>query len=82
MGANLDEENKHWLTMAQLRMMPVEMLDRAYNLYRLERHGINLDDHPQYRSYQTFCELGIAPPTYQEMANVIIQAGTEPRVQN
>ena len=41
-GANLDEETKHQLTMAQLRMMPVEMLDRAYNRYRLERHGINL----------------------------------------
>ena len=81
-GTSLDEDTKHRLTIAQLRGMPVEMLDRAYNVYRLEHHGINLDDHPQYRSYQTFYELGIAPPTHQEMANVIIQAGTEPRVQN
>ena len=52
----------------------METLDRAYNLYRLEHHGINLDDHPQYRSYQTFYELGISPPTHQEMADTIIQA--------
>ena len=71
--ANLDEETKHQLTMAQLRMMPVEMLDRAYNRYRLERQGINLDDHPQYRSYQTFYEMGIAPPSHQEMADIIIE---------
>ena len=73
-GASLDEETKHRLTMAQLRGMPVEMLDRAYNRYRLEHHGINLDDHPEYRSYQTFYELGIAPPTHQEMADIVIQA--------
>ena len=59
---------------AQLRGMPVEMLDRAYNCYRLERHGFNLDDHPEYRSYQTFYELGIAPPSHQEMSDIIIQA--------
>ena len=73
-GASLDAETKHRLTMAQLRGMPVEMLDRAYNRYRLEHHGINLDDHPEYRSYQTFYEMGIAPPTHQEMADIIIQA--------
>ena len=72
-GSHLDEETKHQLTMAQLRGMPVEMLDRAYNRYRLERH-INLDDNPQYRSYQTFYEMGIAPPSHQEMADIIIQA--------
>ena len=42
--------------------------------YRLEHHGINLDDHPDYRRYQTFYELGIAPPTHQEMADIVIQA--------
>ena len=31
--------------------MPTEMLDKTYNLYRLENHGVNLDHHPQYRSY-------------------------------
>ena len=58
--------------MAQLRMMPVELLDRAYNRYRLEHHGINLHDHPQYRSYQTFYEMGIAPPSHEKMADIII----------
>ena len=74
-GVSLDEETKHRLTMAQLRGMPVEMLDRAYNRYRLERHGINLDEHPEYRTYQTFYEMGIAPPSHEEMADIIIQAG-------
>ena len=32
----LDEERKHRLTMAQLQGMPIEMLDRSYNLYRME----------------------------------------------
>ena len=60
--------------MARLRGMPVEMLDRKYNLHRMENAGVNLDDHPQYRSYQTFYEMGVAPPTYQEMADIVIQA--------
>ena len=75
-------ETKHRLTMAQLRGMPVEMLDRTYNRYRLEHHGINLDDHPDYRSYQTFYELGIAPPTHEEMAGIVIQAVAASRTQD
>ena len=71
-GAHLDEETKHQLTMAQLRGMPVAMLDRAYDKYRMDHHGINLDDHPQYRSYQAFYEMGTAPPTHQEMTDIII----------
>ena len=71
-GTSPGGETKHRLTMAQLRGMPVEMLDRTYNLYRLEHHSINLDDHPEYRTYQTFYELGIAPPSHQEMADIII----------
>ena len=71
-GAGGEEETKHRLTMAQLRGMPVEMLNRTYNLHRLEHHGINLDDHPEYRTYQTFYEMGIAPPTHQEMTDIII----------
>ena len=81
-GANLYEETQHRLTMAQLKGMPMEMLDRANNLYRLKYHGINLDHHPQYRSYQTFYEMGIAPSTHQEMADVTIQVVTELGVQN
>ena len=48
---SFDEETKHRLTMAQLRGMPVEILDRAY---------------------ETFYEMGIAPPTHEEMADIII----------
>ena len=54
--------------------MPTEMLDKTCNLDRIENQGVNMDDHPQYRSYQTFYELGIAPPTHQEMVDIIIQA--------
>ena len=35
MGSRLDEETKHRTTMAQMKGMPVEMLDRSYNLHRL-----------------------------------------------
>ena len=69
----LDPETKHHLTMAQLKGMPIEMLDRKYNLYRMEHRGVNLDDYPQYQTYQTFYEMGIAPPTHQEMADIIIK---------
>ena len=58
--------------MEQLTGMPTEMLDKTYNLYRTENHGINLDNHPEYRSYQTFYEMGIAPPPHEHMADIII----------
>ena len=59
--AGLDEEAKHRTIMQQLQGMPTEMLDKTYNPYRMENNGINLDEHPEYRTYQTFYELGIAP---------------------
>ena len=72
--AGLDEEAKHQTVMQQLRRMPIEMLDKTYNHnhYRIENHGVNLDDHPKYRTYQTFYEMGIAPPSREKMANIII----------
>ena len=70
---SLDEERKHQIIMAQLRDMPVEMLDRSYNLLRLTNNGIDLKKHPEYRTYQTFYEMGIAPPSHQEMADIIIE---------
>ena len=69
---NVDEETKHRVTMAQLKGMPVEMLDRSYNLHRLRNQGIDLDQHPDFRTYQTFYEMGIAPPSHEEMADIII----------
>ena len=68
----LDAERKHRLTMTHLKAMPIEMLDRKYNLCRMENHGINLDNNPEYRTYQTFYDMGIAPPTHQQMADIII----------
>ena len=65
--------------MTQFHGMPIEMLDRKYNLYRMENHGINLDEHPEYRTYQTFYEIGIAPPTHEEMADIIEKLGRRPR---
>ena len=50
-AGHLDEKTKHQLIMAQLRGMPVEILDRTY---------------------QTFYEIGIAPPTHEEMTDIII----------
>lgn len=77
--AGLDEEAKPRTIMQQLQGMPTEMLDKTYNMYRLENNGINLEDHLEYRTYQTFYELGIAPPTHQEMADIIItKSGPSP----
>ena len=70
--AGLHEEAKHQTVMQQLQGMPTEMLDKKYNLYRMENHGINLSNHPEYRTYQTFYEMGIAPPSHEEMADMII----------
>ena len=70
--AGLHEEAKHRVIMEQLRVMPTEMLDNTYNLYRIENHGINLDDHPEYRTYQTFYEMGITQPRHEGMAGTII----------
>ena len=71
--ADLSEERTHRLTMEQLQGTPVEMLDRKYNLYRMENQGINLEEHPEYRSYQAFYEMGVVtPPTHEQMANMII----------
>ena len=38
------------------------MLDRKYNLYQMANHGINLDVHPECRTYQTVYEMGIRTP--------------------
>ena len=74
----LDEEAKHQTIMQQLRGMPVEILDKTYNRYRIENHGVKLDYHPKFRTYQTFYEMGIAPPTHQEMADIIIAEAEAP----
>ena len=50
-----------------------ETFDRTYHRERILKRGIPLDDHPEFHTYQTFFELGMAPPTHQEMADYIIK---------
>ena len=50
--------------MVQLQGMPVEMLEPSYNLPRTRNHGVDLESHPEFRTYQTFYEMGIAPPSH------------------
>ena len=50
-----------------------EVFDRAYGLVRIQRAGVNLDQHPEYRSLQAFFEAGFRPPTHQEAADIISQ---------
>lgn len=49
-----------------------EAFDRAYGLARIRLAGIDIDQHPQLRSYQTYFDLGMAPPTHEEIADYII----------
>ena len=55
-----------------------EAFDRCFHLSRIRAAGITLDDHPEYRSYQKFYELGMAPPTHAQMADTIIAALGQP----
>ena len=64
---------------AILALRTEEAFDRAYNLRRIQNHGINLDDHPELKSYQTYFELDMLPPTHQQIADYIIeQLATRP----
>ena len=65
--------------MTQIKGMTIEMLDRKHNLYRMENHRINLNEHPEYRTYQTSYEMGIVPPTHEEIADIIIEKLGRPR---
>ena len=58
-------------TLAFLR--GIEALDRTYGMARITLAGVDLDHHPEFRSYQTFFELGMAPPTHEQMADYIVQ---------
>ena len=50
-----------------------EVFDRAYGLVRIQRAGVDLDQHPEWRSLQAFFEAGFRPPTHQEAADIISQ---------
>ena len=50
-----------------------EVFDRVYGLVRMTRAGVDLDQHPEFRSLQAFYEMGVRPPTHQEEADIISQ---------
>ena len=49
-----------------------EAFDRAYCRARLENHGIDIDQHPRFHTYQYFYDLGMPPPTHEQMTDHII----------
>ena len=49
-----------------------EVFDRAYGLVRMRRAGVDLDQHPDWKTLQAFFEAGVRPPTHQEAADIII----------
>ena len=50
-----------------------EAFDRTYGRERILKRGIPLDQRPEWHTYQTFFEMGMAPPTHEEMADYIIE---------
>ena len=77
--AGLDEEAKPRTIMQQLQGMPTEMLDKTYNMYRLENNGINLEDHLEYRTYRPSTNWASRHRPHQEMADIIItKSGPSP----
>lgn len=50
-----------------------EAFDRAYGLGRIQAAGIDPDQHPEYRRYQTYYDIGLPPPTHADMADEIIR---------
>ena len=69
-----DTDDPEWEAEYTVRGRATETLDIAYNYSRIVMAGINLDQHPEYHSYQPFYEMGWKPPSHQEMADYIIQA--------
>ena len=73
----LTDEDAKERTLRQLlviaRGRAEEVFDRAYGLVRMRRAGVDLDQHPEWRSLQAFFEAGFRPPTHQEAANIVIR---------
>ena len=57
------------LVVAQARAE--EVFDRVYGLVRMTRAGVDLDQHPDWKTLQAFFEAGFRPPTHQEAADII-----------
>ena len=58
------------------------VFDVAYHRARIENAGIDLDQHARFRDYQTFFDLGMRPPTHEEMADKIIELAGNSRTRN
>ena len=41
-----------------------EAFDRIFGLARIRAAGVNIDQHPEYGSYQRYHDLGMPPPTH------------------
>lgn len=50
-----------------------ECFDRAFGRERIRMAGINLDEHPRWRSYQAFYDDDLPPPSHAEAADHIIK---------
>ena len=48
------------------------VLNRAYSTARIRTAGIDIDQHPEWKTKQTFYELGMRPMSLAEMADHII----------
>ena len=51
----------------------VQVFDMAYGLAWMRNQGVDIDRHPELRSYQTYYEAGMSPPTHEDMARFAIQ---------
>ena len=68
-----DTEDPEWEASYTVKSRAMETLDIAYNYNRIVMAGVDLEQHPEYHSYQPFYEMGWKPPSHQEMADYIIR---------
>ena len=62
-------EDDPWIGWARAQ----EAFDRAYGRARMRKAGVDIDQLPRWRSYQAFFELGVPPPSHEEMADHMIR---------
>ena len=72
-----DTEDPEWEASDIVRARAMETLDIAYNYNRIITAGIDLEQHPEYHSYQPFYDMGWKPPSHQEMADHIVRTLAE-----
>ena len=68
------QEDPEWQAQETVMARATETLDIAYNYNRLVPAGVDLEQHPEYHTYQPFYDMGCKPPSHQEMADHIIGA--------